>query len=312
MVSFSRSYFSEDSMVQRIYGEKHVSALSGIRHLMLQSIQGLAYAGMDGGYFFDQPIQRAIDTARSMETIYFGTQEEADAVCEKVRNVHRHVRGVVQDHSGSIPDGTKYSATNANLQQWVIASLMDSALSVYEIYVASLSEDECDQFVREYSLVAKLFGAPDSHLFHTYAQLCTYMDEMYSTIGRQDRPPSQRLELTPQARAKVLSIVMDPNVSWIPVMRPYWHLIVRGVLSPQARSLYGLTWSSRDEVAFQSMVTSVQLAIKATRLVSPVARFSPLVFLNPLARAWIDYAKKGPMFYGTPRGSTLAERLTSM
>jgi hypothetical protein len=43
MVSSSNSYFSTDSMVHRIDGEKHVSAPSGLRHLMLQSMRGRGF-----------------------------------------------------------------------------------------------------------------------------------------------------------------------------------------------------------------------------------------------------------------------------
>jgi uncharacterized protein (DUF2236 family) len=285
-------------MVRRVFSEKHVSGLAGLRALMLQSLQSFTYAVLQKSNFFADPHNRAIKTATAMETIYFGTREEADAVAQRVGKMHKHVRGVVNKHEGSIPDGSKYDANDADLQRWVIATIMDSALSVYQLYVSKLSLAECDQFVREYRIVAKMFGAPESHLFNSYAEVCRYMDDMYATIGRQDRPPTQRLELTEKTKEIVLRMALEPDNILVKAMRADWQLSIKGSLPERVRRIYGLAWSSSDEAEFRSVVSKTNSAIQITRALTPLALLNPcLLLLNPLALLWLDYASKGPMFY---------------
>ena len=67
----------------------------------------------------------------------FGTREEADRATRRVRAMHRRVRGERRARR-PLPGGHAVRADDPELLLWILATLVDSALLVYERYVAPL------------------------------------------------------------------------------------------------------------------------------------------------------------------------------
>jgi uncharacterized protein (DUF2236 family) len=132
------SYFTDDSMLRRVHREYAV-ALSGPRALLMQATHPVAFEG-----FFahtsalDDPYGRLSRTAEVMDTILFGPRDRADRVTRRVRAMHRRVSWEI--------DGTVYRADDPALLLWVLATLVDSALLVYQRYVGPLSREERDAY----------------------------------------------------------------------------------------------------------------------------------------------------------------------
>ena len=133
------SYFDDSSMLRRIHREMAV-AFSGPRALLMQATHPVAFEG-----FFahtgalDEPYERLARTAQVLDTIGFGSRADADRAMRRVRAMHKQVRGELAKPAGRFPAGTPYAADDPALLLWVLATLVDSALVVYERYVASLS-----------------------------------------------------------------------------------------------------------------------------------------------------------------------------
>ena len=129
-------YFDDDAMLRRVHRESAV-ALSGPRALLMQAAHPVAFAG-----FFahtgalDEPYERLARTAVVMDTIGFGSRADADRATRRVRAMHRRVRGVTAAPAGRFPAGTPYAADDPALLLWILACLADSALVVYQKYVA--------------------------------------------------------------------------------------------------------------------------------------------------------------------------------
>src|ERR687890_1444218 len=144
------SVFREDSVLRQVHREA-VVALSGPRALLMQAAHPVAFEG-----FFahtgalDEPYERLARTAAVMNTIAFGSRAEADRATRRVRAMHARVRGQLERPAGRFPAGTPFAADDPELLLWVLASLVDSALVVYERYVASLSHDERDAYWQDY------------------------------------------------------------------------------------------------------------------------------------------------------------------
>jgi uncharacterized protein (DUF2236 family) len=83
-----------------------------------------------------------------MDTIGFGSREAADRATRRVRAMHRRVGGTLTEPAGRFPPRTPYAADDPVLLMWILASLVDSALLVYEKYVRRLSRDERDAYCR--------------------------------------------------------------------------------------------------------------------------------------------------------------------
>src|SRR3954466_11945564 len=142
--------FREDSVLRRVHRE-WVVAFSGPRALLMQAAHPVAFAG-----FFahpgalDEPYERLSRTAEVMDTIAWGSRADAERATRRVRAMHSRVSGTLELPAGRFPAGTPYAADDPVLLLWILATLADSALVVYEPYVGALTHDEREAYWRDY------------------------------------------------------------------------------------------------------------------------------------------------------------------
>jgi len=230
----SAGYFTDESMLRRVHREYAV-ALSGGRALLMQATHPVAFAG-----FFahtgalDEPYERLNRTAAVMDTIAFGSRRDADRVTGRVRAMHGRVWGELPKPVGRFPAGTPYAADDPELLLWILATLVDSALVVYERYVGSLSPGERDAYWRDYRQIGRLFGLRDSEMPATHDDFAAYMDAMLA---------SGDLHVTDDVRELAVRIVMRPPVPLH--LRPLLeaaNFITVGLLPGELRRQYGFSW----------------------------------------------------------------------
>jgi uncharacterized protein (DUF2236 family) len=170
----SSSLFGPESVMWRISRES-VTLLGGRATVLMQLAHPLVAAGVaEHSDFRSDPLGRLRRTLDTMYTIVFGTVEEAEAAAASVAAVHRKV-------SGTASDGRAYSAQDPHLQLWVHATLVDSSVRVYEMFVAPLKETQIADYYEETKVVGRLFGIPEEFLPPTYAELVQWMDDMIAT-----------------------------------------------------------------------------------------------------------------------------------
>src|SRR5690242_297564 len=154
-------YFSDDSMLRRIHRERAV-ALSGPRALLMQAAHPLAVSGLLAhSTAMDEPYDRLARTAEVMSAIGFGSRADADRMTRLVRAMHRRVRGRIRQPTGTYPAGTPYRADQPDLLMWVLFTLVDSALVVYQLYVDKLSDAEQQAYWDDFKQVGRLFALRD-------------------------------------------------------------------------------------------------------------------------------------------------------
>ena len=165
-------------MLRRVQRER-VVALSGPRALLMQAAHPLAVFGLLAhSSALDEPYARLARTAATMNTIAFGSREDADRITRRVRAMHRRVRGKLPEQVGRHPAGTPYRADDPELLLWVLFTLVDSALVVYGRYVRSLSDDERAAFWEDYKVVGRLFGLAVKDMPDTFEELDSYRTRM--------------------------------------------------------------------------------------------------------------------------------------
>jgi uncharacterized protein (DUF2236 family) len=197
------SYFKDDSMLRRVHRERAI-ALSGPRALLMQAAHPLAVSGLLAhSSDLDDPYDRLARTAEVMSTIGFGSRLEADRVTGHVRAMHGRVRGTLGSAVGPYPAGTPYRADDPELLLWVLFTLVDSGLVVYEKYVGALTEDQRAAYWEDYKVVGGLFGLRAGDMPDTLADLRGYRREMLS---------SGCLVVTDWARTRARQIVLEPPV----------------------------------------------------------------------------------------------------
>jgi uncharacterized protein (DUF2236 family) len=199
----SDSYFTDDSMLRRVQGERMLM-ISGPRALLMQAAHPLAVEGLlahTSG--LDAPYERLERTAEVMGVIGFGSREQADRMTRRVRAMHSRVSGELERDAGIFPAGTPYAADDPELLMWVLFGLVDSGLVVYERFVGSLSRGEQEAYWMDYRIVGGLFGLEPEQMPATLDDLDDYRRLMYT---------SERLHVSDWARTKALEIVFQPPV----------------------------------------------------------------------------------------------------
>jgi uncharacterized protein (DUF2236 family) len=232
--SLAEGYFDDQSMIRRVHREQ-IIALSGPRALLMQAAQPVAFAGffMSTGALED-PYARLRRTAEVLHEITFGDRAGADHATARVRAVHRRVRGELAEPAGPFPAGTPWAADDPELLLWIIATLVDSALLVYQRYVGALSREERQAYWDDYRQVGSLFGLRSGDMPDTIEDFEAYLlDTLRSDV----------LYVSPRARELAVEIVLHPPVPR--QARPLLELanfITVGLLPDPVRRQYGFRW----------------------------------------------------------------------
>jgi uncharacterized protein (DUF2236 family) len=237
------SYFTDDSLLRRVHREK-VVALSGPRALLMMAAHPVAFEGffMATGSL-DDPYKRLRRTAEVMDAVAWGPKTQADRKTRRVRTMHARASGVLPHDAGRFPAGTPWAADDPELLLWIIACLVDSAVTVYERYVTGLSYAERDAYWQDYRTIGRLFGLRDIDMPATWADFDTYMSDMLA---------SGDLLVTPTARTVGIEVVLRPPVPL--KIRPLVELanfITVGLLPRSIRRGYGFSWDPARAIALR-------------------------------------------------------------
>ncbi|WP_241831820.1 oxygenase MpaB family protein [Parafrankia soli] len=148
-------WFGEDRPIRRVHADAAMF-VGGLRALLFQSLHPLAMAGVaEHSDYREDPWGRLQRTSFFLAVTTFGPVSEAERAVDRVRGVHRRVRGVAAD-------GRPYSAGDPHLLRWVHLAEIDSFLAAHQRYgAAPLSPSECDDYIADASLIASRLGVPD-------------------------------------------------------------------------------------------------------------------------------------------------------
>jgi uncharacterized protein (DUF2236 family) len=190
-------------MIRRTQRERAV-ALAGPRALLMQAAHPLAVAGLlahSSG--LEDPYVRLERTAELMNLITFGPRVAADQATRRVRAMHRRVAGRLAEGVGRFPAGTPYRADDPALLMWILYSLVDSTIVLYETYVARLRADEREALWSDYRIVGRLFGLQHSDMPQGFSGLEAYGAAMLT---------GDELAVGDWARRRARQIVLQPPV----------------------------------------------------------------------------------------------------
>ncbi|HJL01364.1 MAG TPA: oxygenase MpaB family protein [Polyangiaceae bacterium LLY-WYZ-15_(1-7)] len=196
------------------------------------------------------PVGRFNRTFRHVYAILFGDLEGALASSRRVRRIHEGIVGTVDEDVGACRAGQAYAANDAEALLWVHATLIHTAVQVFERTVRPLREEEKDRYWEESKDFARLFGVPDEVLPADWPAFLRWWEGMLAgpaiAVGRPAREIAGFL-LKPPRRA------MAP-FSW------WYRRVTAGLLPPRLREAFGLRWSARDARLFEASMGAVRAA----------------------------------------------------
>ncbi len=222
--------FGPGSVSWRIDRELLVLA-GGSCALLLQAAHPSVAAGVaQHSTYATDPFGRLLRTLESSFSVVFGSRSDAEATIRRVNAIHGAVRG-------RRSDGEPYDALDPEALLWVHATLVDTALRVYDRFVVPLTDADEQRYHEESARVAVALGVPANMVPATIRELRAWMDEMVV---------SGRVRVTPDARRIARTVLyptrFPPRLAWDAA-----HLVSLATLPDAIRRQYGLGWSDARE-----------------------------------------------------------------
>ncbi len=269
----SELYFSPEGKVQQLSRENLLILLGGQRALLMQVAHPLVGQGvLDHSSVRKDPLKRLKRTLQLTQTLIFGTKEEVLASAEKINRVHKAVKGNLNSPVGTYTAGEAYHAINNDLLIWVWATLIDTAVTVYETFISPLSNTEKEQYYQESKMLLPLLGADKQKAPKNFEELTQYINNMYKN-GKIAVNNEVKQEITPYLLLK------KPDHIKLPLLPVSYMIekITTGLLPQELREQYGLSWTTRDQKLFNFLATGSRKVYRsrASKLIPNILRFSP-------------------------------------
>jgi len=184
--------------------------------------------------FAESPLDRLRATMTYVYAVVYGTEVQQAAVRRSVNRAHAPVRRK--------PDaGSKgYSAFDAQSQLWVVATLYDTAVTVYEKIYGALDDEAADLIYREYARIGTALQLPAELWPADRAAFEAYWDDCLQRLEADD--VSVRV-------ARDLLHPPDPQL-WQRLVMPLARFLTVGLLPDHLRESFGLPWSARHRRLF--------------------------------------------------------------
>lgn len=227
--------------------------LGGGRALLLQVAHPLVAAGVIAhSNFRTRPLARLWRTLDLMLTITFADAASALRALRAIEQVHARVHGVLERAVGPFRAGTAYAATDPELLLWVYATLVDTALLVYEDFVAPLDARARAAYYEESKIGARLFGIPHAMLPKRLMDFRDYMRGMVT---------GEILAVGPASREIAASILQPPVPAGLRHLFQAANLFTVGLLPPRLRARYGLSWSPARAAVLAAIARAPRLLL---------------------------------------------------
>ena len=254
-------WFAEDRPIRRVHADASMF-VGGLRALLLQSLHPLAMAGVaQHSDYRGDPWGRLQRTSTFLAVTTFGTATDAQRAVDKVRGIHRRVRG-------QAPDGRDYRADDPHLLEWVHIAEVDSFLQAYQLYgAAPLDQAGRDDYVADTARVAAALGVldPPRTEAELRSRLAGYRSELSSTEAAREAarfllitPPLSLLARAPYGVLAASAVSMLPPWARLPLRLPYLPPLEATAIRLSGRVLVsGIRWAlsanQPDTVATQQL-----------------------------------------------------------
>lgn len=233
--------FPRGSVIRTVYADASVMLGSGTALLLQLAHPSIAAGVHDHSAYEDHPLDRLFGTLFSVTGVVFGSRAEAELIGSAIRRVHERVTG------------PGYRALDPELLGWVNATLLGTAVDLYQRMIRRLSPAELDEIVRDSALVGQVFGCPPGAQPGDWPGFRSYWEGAVSA-----------LEVSPTARRVARSLLwgrgLPAGPAWLPPLAVA-RAVTAATLPPRLRVGYGLRWGRRERGLAGSVLRSSALVL---------------------------------------------------
>lgn len=230
-----------------------VVMLGGTRAVLMQLAHPLVGAGVcQHSSYMTEPLARTERTFILGQNITFGPHALSHEAARTINRLHTHVHGELAEAAGAFAAGTQYKARDPELLLWVHATLIDTILSTYQLFIGPLSLAEQEQYYQESKALVHLLGLAPQDMPATVQDLLYYVNEMVY---------SDKLAATTQSRQLIQHVLYPRSPT---LLRPFLHLnkqVTCALLPQPIRDIFGLEWSKGQQRAFDFAVRGIRLVV---------------------------------------------------
>ncbi|MER6943981.1 oxygenase MpaB family protein [Nonomuraea sp. NPDC000554] len=212
--------FGPDSMLRRLVNEARWG-LAVTRATVLEAAHPQIGAALIGNStFVTHPWRRLRNTLVSTQRILDPDQHVRSREAARLNRLHARI-------SGTDPQGRRYDAADAEARAWVVATLFESAVTMYRLSGESLDGPAMERLYAEFRTVLALLEGDSDQLPATLQEFWPYYDDMIH----------HRLESTEAVR--VILYRLFANVPAPPLLRnhPAVWAAGRAVAGPVAAAI---------------------------------------------------------------------------
>ncbi|MEZ2390535.1 oxygenase MpaB family protein [bacterium RCC_150] len=194
--------------------------------------------------FSERPLDRLRATMTYVYAVIYGSEEQLAAVRRAVNKAHAPVRRAADRHSKG------YDAFDAQSQLWVVATLYDTAVTVYEKVHGTLDDATADRIYREYARIGTALQLPAELWPADRSAFASYWDESLRRLEPDD------------AALRVARDLLHPRGGpvWLRLTMPVARLLTAGLLPDELREGFELPWSARHRRRFNGTMRLLSLA----------------------------------------------------
>ena len=225
--------FPPGSVIRRVHGDVTSMMVGGIAALLMQMLHPKALAGVwDHSDVDVDMLGRLRRTARFIATTTYAHRDFALQAIARVKAIHEQV-------SGSLPDGTKYRATDPRLLAWVHVAGAVNFLDSWRRYgEPAMSRADQDRYFAESGDIAQLLDADP--VPRSRAEAERLIRDFHAELLADQRTRAFRdlvLEAPPRSMAEipVQGLLMNAAVDLLPEFAREMHGLPRSLLSPLVR-----------------------------------------------------------------------------
>ena len=226
--------FGPDSVLWHVDREALVFLGAGRALLMQLAHPWVATAIDEHSAALDDPIGRFHRTFEIVFTMVFGSLDQALATARRLHRRHAAVQGSMAEGLGRFDQGSRYYANEVSALLWVHATLVDTALSTYELVHPPLGSEAREHYFAESRRLGALFGIPLRGHPLNGAAFARYVETMLASDT-----------LTVGAAARTIGARVLRGAGRVPV--PRWYRDLTAALLPEnLRTAFGLPFGDDE------------------------------------------------------------------